>query len=193
MPRVAKGDRLEPFTLESLAHGEVRVPDGEGRFVHLQFRRFAGCPICNLHLRSFAGRVGELEAAGVREVALFHSEAETMRPYQGDLPFAVVADPDKALYRRFGVEAGWRAMLDPRGWPAAVRGMFGRHRWSLTRGEGGHLGLPADLLVGPDGVVVDAQYGRHAYDQWSVDEVVARVEAARAAGRVAEDAAATAG
>ncbi|HMZ13123.1 MAG TPA: AhpC/TSA family protein, partial [Mycobacterium sp.] len=30
----------------------IRVP-GPGR-LHLQFRRFAGCPICSLHLRSFA-------------------------------------------------------------------------------------------------------------------------------------------
>ena len=27
----------------------VTIPDPAGEFVHLQFRRFAGCPICNLH------------------------------------------------------------------------------------------------------------------------------------------------
>jgi len=34
-----------------------RIPEPDG-LVHLQFRRFAGCPVCNLHLRSFASRHG---------------------------------------------------------------------------------------------------------------------------------------
>jgi hypothetical protein len=40
---------------------------------HLQFRRFAGCPICSLHLQSVAARHREIAAAGIREVVLFHS------------------------------------------------------------------------------------------------------------------------
>lgn len=36
-----------------------------------------------------------------------------------------------------------------------------------------NLGLPADLLIAADGRVVAAKYGSHAYDQWSVDELLA--------------------
>ncbi|MEE3918755.1 hypothetical protein V2I01_10735 [Micromonospora sp. BRA006-A] len=50
----------------------VDLPDPD-RLIHLQFRRFAGCPVCNLHLRSIVRRHAEIEAAGVREVVLFHS------------------------------------------------------------------------------------------------------------------------
>jgi hypothetical protein len=35
------------------------------------------------------------------------------------------------------------------------------------------LGLPADFLIEPGGRVIAAKYGRHAGDQWSVDEVLA--------------------
>ncbi len=38
--------------------------------------------------------------------------------------------------------------------------------------EGGALGLPADFLVNSDGKIVAVHYGRHAYDQWSVDELI---------------------
>jgi hypothetical protein len=34
------------------------------------------------------------------------------------------------------------------------------------------LGLPADFLIEPDGRVRAARYGRHANDQWSVDELL---------------------
>ena len=58
--------------------GRIRVPDAN-RLVHLQFRRFAGCPICNLHLRSGARRHDEIAAAGIREVVVFHSPADERR------------------------------------------------------------------------------------------------------------------
>jgi hypothetical protein len=40
------------------------------------------------------------------------------------------------------------------------------------------LGLPADLLIDPAGRVVALRFGRHADDQWSVDDLLP--EAARA-------------
>jgi hypothetical protein len=69
------------------------VPDA-GRLVHLQFRRYAGCPVCNLHLRSFAARHDELVVAGIREVVVFHSRAETMREFQGQR-LAGLGQPDR--------------------------------------------------------------------------------------------------
>jgi hypothetical protein len=125
------------------------VPE-PGRLVHLQFRRFAGCPVCNLHLRSVVLRHDEIVASGVREVVVFHSPAAELRPHAADLPFAVVADPGKRLYREFGVEAGRRALLDTRAWGPIVRGVARdltralrerRPLPSLTP-HGGRLGLP---------------------------------------------------
>ncbi len=172
--RARVGDRLPaPIELVDLDGDPIRVPAAGARLTHLQLRRFAGCPICNLHVRSVAARIAEIQAAGVREVVVFHSEPETMRPFQGDLPFDVVADPSRALYHRFGVEASLRSVVDPRAWGAMVRGVFASHPSGAMTGEGGHLGMPADLLFDADGVVVAAKYGAHADDQWSVDEILA--------------------
>jgi hypothetical protein len=33
--------------------------------------------------------------------------------------------------------------------------------------------MPADFLVGTDGTVLAAKYGKHGADQWSVDELLA--------------------
>lgn len=157
----------------------VPLPDPD-RLVHLQFRRFAGCPICNLHLRSFALRHDEV-AAAVREIAVFHAPAAELAPHVEALPFAVVADPARDLYREFGVEASARSLLDPRAWSAIVRGiardlgpvLARRQPPPSLRPTGGRLGLPADFLIRPDGEVAAAKWGVHANDQWSVDEVLA--------------------
>jgi hypothetical protein len=46
-----------------------------------------------------------------------------MREFQADLPFTTIADPDKELYREFGVEASPKALLNLRAWSAGIRGM----------------------------------------------------------------------
>ncbi|WP_367132669.1 peroxiredoxin-like family protein [Saccharothrix sp. HUAS TT1] len=167
---------------EAVGGGAVRVPDPD-RLVHLQFRRFAGCPVCNLHLRSIVQRHDEITAHGIAEVAVFHSSAAELAPYAADLPFAVVGDPRKRLYAEFGVGSAARSVLDPRAWGAMARGVLRdlgpvlRGRRPLPRAEGGRLGLPADFLIAPDGEVVAEKRGQHASDQWSVDELLARAQA----------------
>ncbi|MQY28389.1 peroxiredoxin-like family protein [Nocardia aurantia] len=172
-------------TLTTVTGTEVPVPDAD-RLIHLQFRRFAGCPVCHLHLRSIVTRRAEIAAAGVREVVVFHSSADELRKHAAEVPLDLVADPHRRLYREFGVESGPRALLDPRSWPAIVLGVARTLREARRSGapmpslrpEGGRLGLPADFLIAPDGRVTAAKHGVHADDQWSVDELLAAVRAA---------------
>lgn len=185
--RLRPGDPVPVRTLAPVVGPPLAVPD-PGRTVHAQFRRFAGCPVCHLHLRSVVRRHDEIERAGIREVVFFHSPAGELRVHADGLPFAVVADPGKELYREFGVEAHRRALLDPRGWPGIVRGVLGG-AVELLRGRGGlpaasqphgRTGLPADFLITPDGRIAAAKYGEHIDDQWSVDELLAHAAAAGA-------------
>ena len=112
-------------------------------------------------------------AAGVREVVVFHSSDAELLPYQSEFPFDVIGDPEKALYKRYGVSTSLRAILDPRAWPGAVRGNLRRDKPELKGfPKGGPLGLPADFLIANGGTVAAAHYGRHADDQWSVDEML---------------------
>jgi peroxiredoxin len=173
---IAVGEALAGRELLTVSGEVVPIPDRE-RLVHLQFRRFAGCPICNLHLRSVIARHDEIAAAGIREVAVFHSSTEELLAHHQAVPFAMVADPDKRLYREFGVESSARALLDPRAWWPALHGVVRKRRpWRLDL-HGGPLGLPADFLIDPDGRVLARKYGTHAYDQWTVDELLALARA----------------
>jgi hypothetical protein len=167
--------------LVAVTDESLELPDPD-RLVHLQFRRFAGCPICNLHLRSFVRRHAEIGAAGVREIVVFHSPAKELRVHAGELPFAVIADPDRRLYREFGVESSRRALLDPRVWGtimvAVLRGAIAilrrrEHAPALVP-HGGRFGLPADFLIASDGRILACKHGAHADDQWSVDEMLER-------------------
>jgi hypothetical protein len=110
---------------------------------------------------------------GVREIVVFHSGPDALRQHQPALPFDLIADPDRNVYRHFGVGRSRFALVHPRVWLAALRG--GWPMRGLRSGPGGHLGLPADVLIGPDGRVLASHYGRHADDQWSVDDLLRHV------------------
>jgi hypothetical protein len=45
--------------------------------------------------------------------------------------------------------------------------------------HGGPFGLPADFLIAKDGRVIASKYGNHAFDQWSVDELLALAQSNR--------------
>ena len=145
------------------------MPNGAS-LTHLQFRRFVGCPICNTHVGQMIKRAEEIKSAGINEVIFFHSTEEEMKPLQRDVPFDLVADADKVYYKEFGVETSLAFFLNHKAIAASIRGILrGNLPLKMT---GGPLGLPADFLIEPNGLVRGAKYGRHAYDQWSVDELL---------------------
>lgn len=175
--KVRPGDTIQIRDLVTVDGDAVAVPD-PGRLTHLQFRRFAGCPICSVHLQSVAARHGEITAAGIHEVVVFHSTPHELRFYTTDLPLDVVADPDKQLYKKFGLETSLRAVLHPRALAPVLKAMLpraGGPRPSAgvpAHPTGGRLGLPADILIDQGGRVLACKYGTHGYDQWSVDELL---------------------
>ena len=185
--RLQPGTRIAPLMLSTLSGEQLAVPHAT-QLIHLQFRRFAGCPVCHLHLREVVRRAHEIEAAGIVEVVFFHSSVGELREYASELPRYVVADPELDVYRAFGVESGARALLDPRAYGPIARAVFqtslrvaqGRDKLRFPRAENGRLGLPADFLIAPDRRLVAAKYGRHADDQWSVDELLALAAIPRA-------------
>ncbi len=167
------GEKFPELDAKNIHGVPLSVPATDGRLTHLQFRRFAGCPICNLHLQSFMARHDEIANAGVREVVVFHSPDAELLPYQGRFPFDVIGDPGHDFYRRYGVEKSVWSILSPRAWPTAIKGNLRKDK--PKRGgmpNGGLLGLPADFLIAPDGSVKAAHYGRHADDQWTVEEML---------------------
>src|SRR5437899_4899793 len=166
--KVKPGDTVPATTLEYVTGESIKLPDPD-RLVHLQLLRFVDCPICNTHIAELRGRAREIEAGGIKEVIVFHSSAKSIRSYQKDVPFVLVGDPKKALYKEFGVETSL-GFMSLKALGAGMRGMA--HGHFGLRLAGGFFGLPAVFLIAPTGRINAVKYGTNAYDQWSVDELV---------------------
>jgi peroxiredoxin len=171
-------------TLQSVTGASIAMAP-PARPVHLQLRRFAGCPVCNLHLRSFAERADEIEAAGILVVAAFRSPADALAPYQAELPLLLVADPDGQLYTLAGVGSSPAAMAHPSALGAALRGLW-RTQQPGYRSQDAAFGLVGDVLIGTDGRVLALHRGAHANDQWDVDTLLALHRAASNTSRAVD-------
>jgi hypothetical protein len=61
--RIVPGDTITARELTTIQSERILLP-APSVLTHLQFRRYAGCPVCNLHLHSIARRHDEITAAG---------------------------------------------------------------------------------------------------------------------------------
>jgi peroxiredoxin len=163
------GDIFPNLTLTTSQGKPLTVPVPGDCLTHVQFRRWTGCPICNTHIASLRRNADRIAASGIHEVLFFHSSQEDVKSFHQDLPFDAVADPAKRYYRELGVEQSWAYAMHPRALWAAFRGIGSRFNLAMT---GGPTGLPAEFLIAADGLIKAVKYGRHAYDQWSVEEVL---------------------
>ena len=76
--KLQPGEQFPDLDQNNIHGKRVSVPDTEGRLTHIQFRRFAGCPVCNLHLQSFVARNRKVADAAIHEVVVFHSPDEEL-------------------------------------------------------------------------------------------------------------------
>lgn len=170
MKHINSGEIIEHQTLKSTRGESVEIPD-PNRLTHLQFRRFVGCPVCNLRVHEFFARNSDLVDHGIQEVVVFQSSNQAVSERLMDAPFPLIADESKVLYKAFGVETSVSAMLNPKMLPASVKGIW-HYGVKLPENYDAAFNLPAEFLIDSLGNVLAAKYGTNYDDQWDVDELI---------------------
>lgn len=174
MSKRQSGELITNRVWQDVQGNQIIIPTPTG-LTHLQFRRYSGCAVCNLHLQSFISRQQELRTAGINEIVIFNSARERILEDMAESPLPIIADPRKYLYSEFGVETSPLAVFNPRVWLPAIKGAL-KFGVQLPRDQETMNGLPADFLIDSQGKIIAAHYGTHAYDQWSIEELLKLVE-----------------
>jgi thioredoxin-dependent peroxiredoxin len=99
------GEPLPEFSGPTGSGGTVRRSDLLGHAAVIFFYPKASSPGCTLEAREFARLHRDFEAAGARVVGVSVDTVEAEHGFreQCDLPFDLVADPDRRISRSFGV------------------------------------------------------------------------------------------
>jgi peroxiredoxin len=163
---------------------QIDFHHGSG-LVHLQLRRFSGCPICNLHLRNLSLNLPKLNLIGVKEVIVFHSPEDVIQENIRDVDwtngFNFIADPKREIYKEMGAESsGWKYLFRMRASTFLI-GLKSLPRLLKTKRQGAEGVLtqrPMDLLIdSSSGLIVDSYYGIDSNDQWSYQEIESKAQA----------------
>jgi hypothetical protein len=121
---------------------------------------------------------------------VFHSPAERIRRHTKRLgvPFRLVADPERLLYREFRVAASWPKLLGSFVRPSFVPAYAKSLLYGFWGGgvDGEFARMPADFVIENHGGIVLVRYGSHIGDHVRVADVIALRERRQlAAGAVA--------
>jgi hypothetical protein len=170
MKKLVRGAQIKPLVLQDIHGNKVNLPEA-GRWTHLQFRRYSGCVMCNLHVQEIINRQAEIKSAGIHEIIFFQSSQAYLLEQFAEKPVTLIADAELRYYSEFGVENSLMSIANPAAWGPGFKGMFKFGIQLPKKGES-PLGLPADFLIDDQGKLVAVHYGKHAYDQWSVDHLL---------------------
>ncbi len=159
-------------------YGEpIRLSDYKGKRVMLSFFRDAACPFCNFRVYELTNNYKEWQDEGLEIIAVFSSTAKEVRQYVARYPrpFRLIADPDLALYGRYGVEKSALALLKAFIFkmPRIIKGIIKGGRPKPNP----HVRLvPADFLLDVDGTVSEVWYGKDTADHIPLDHIQAFIE-----------------
>jgi thioredoxin-dependent peroxiredoxin len=170
--KLNSGDQAPGFSVRDLNGRDVALTDYRERKLLLAFFRYGACPLCNLRMTFLIDAYPRWQEQGLDVVAVFESPAERLLETvaKQPVPFSVIPDPDRAMYKQYGVTAsGWGYLVGAFRF-RAFRDAFKRG-FHIGKGEGAITQLPAEFLINPDGTIARAYYGKDIGDHLPIDEI----------------------
>lgn len=157
------------FRTEDLFGSPIDLAAYRGQPLLLTFLRNAACALCNLRIHLLITRYPALTEHDLAIIAVFESPRERMLAHvaQQDVPFPLIADPQARLYTLYGVETSEAKVAQTMAMPeteVAVQAAAALGFALTPEPESNFNRMPADFLIGPDGVVLRAHYANFITD-----------------------------
>jgi len=176
--KLKPGDVAPSFQVTDV-HGETHSMHGNRcRPTLLSFYRHAGCPPCNLRVHELMLASEKLDQYNVQILSVFESTPEHIRKdlAHGDVPFPILPDRERHLYRKYAVNTSLSGFLSSfllrlqYSMKAIFKyGYFPRFAEATTM-------MPADFLVAPDGRLKLVHYGKDLGDYLAFDTLYSALD-----------------
>jgi thioredoxin-dependent peroxiredoxin len=160
------GQTAKSFAVQDINGNAIALSDYRARPLLISFFRSASCTLCGLQVWYLAEQYRQWRLQGLQMLAVFESTEAMTRQYINNqhLPFPVIADPERNLFRLYDIETSWRAFLQ--GIPRYAVSLVQARRKGITRWWPEiHPRLPADFLIAPDQTIHYVNYGKNMADR----------------------------
>lgn len=163
------------FSINDVFGNPISLQAYKGKTVYLSFMRFAGCPVCNLHVHNLLKHADALKAKNIEVVLVYESSLANLRQYLEDrtYPFTFVADPESTLYNTYHVEKSWSKLMG-----SMFKGMLGKVRAGekLFRKkpamDGNMNRMEAEFVIDKNGKLAIAHYATFLGDNIAIEKIV---------------------
>lgn len=171
--RLQEKQKAPDFTVADLSDQEISLADYKGRQVLVSFYRYASCPFCNLRVAELMEKEAGWRALGLDLVAFFQSPAASILEHAGKQkpPFPILPDPNRDIYRLYGVESSLGGFLKAFASPDRLYEAVIKRKFKPGKMEGKKTLLPADFLIDAKGDIQIAYYGKDISDHLPVDAI----------------------
>jgi len=169
---IQAGQRAVDFEVDDIFGERITLRGYRGKRLLLSFYRYTGCLICNYRIESLTLMHPRFKRLGLDMLAFFQSPSKSILRYLGkqDAPFPIVADPERTVYRAYGVEPSLPGTL--KGvlrLPTVVRAVLKGSK--PGRIEGNPAMMPADFLIDAELIVREAYYGNDIGDHMPMNTI----------------------
>lgn len=182
MAVLKKGDRMPDFKVTTATKENISLKElCAGKPTFLAVLRYIGCTVCRYDVHVMEARYDEFVKKGAQVLFVMQSTPEMVRNdlKEHALPFEIICDPNYEIYNGLEImAASSMAELAP---PEVMEALMAKGKAAGEAGfshgeyEGIEEQLPATFLIGQDGIVKYAHYGKNIMDKPDVDEMLAMV------------------
>jgi len=148
---------------------DFKLSDFRGKKIVLSFYRNVNCPFCNRRVHQIMGNNVKLQKLDIQLIFLFESSNERLKGsvfHQGISPWPLIGDPEKTIYKRYGVEESmvkYTRTIFESSLAKAKRDTKELNLPKKSKDETETL-IPADFFINENFVIENAHYGKHLDD-----------------------------
>jgi len=183
MAVLKKGDRMPDFKVNTATKEDTTLKElCAGKPTFLAVLRYIGCTVCRYDIHVMEARYDEFVKKGAQVLFVMQSTPEMVKNdlKEHALPFEIICDPDYEIYNTLGISAAksMEELVPPTVMEAlmAKAAAAGEAGFSHGEYEGIEEQLPATFLIGAEGDVLYAHYGKNIMDKPDVDEMLAMLD-----------------
>lgn len=161
-PKLERGNIAPRIAAQTILGKNIDTETLHNTKLWVAFYRYASCPMCDMHFDEVVNRAKELQAVGVRFLAVFESEVANIPPHIVDISrrgFDIVADRNKFLYEQYNIEVSWPKVFAFGTAAQAAKARMNGYKPGIV--DGNLATIPAHFLI-HSGVIYEAHYGKHA-------------------------------
>ncbi len=168
--RLKEGNKAKLFSVTDFEGNNINLEDYKEKKLLLSFFRYASCALCNLRISQLIQEYDALKEKGLFIIAFFQSSMESMEQYVGkqEVPFPLIPDPERKIYKLFGVEKSWIKFI--KGGLTKTLNKAHKKGFKTGKREGQVNLVPADFLI-ENLVIKRAYYGNSIADHLPLKEI----------------------